>query len=324
MRDAACAGMVRSVVVPLVTAIWAVVLCVLGVVFLPLGLGFVIYSTSGIAAVGTSLLALGLPLALVAWLLGSRVRAQRRRRRGGGRAFAKVVYARLHPMTRMGVLLTCTVTVRFVPAGAPWRSSSRRRCSCRRRTCSKPASGSRSCCDPRDPADFGAWRSRGRRVLSAQARRASLDAPEIRGFRLSEADEHLAHVGAAQQLDECVRRGAHAALDDRLAELHAAVADPGADLLGERAPTVVVVADDEPSQRQPLADGEADVADGGRGGRVVVGDRAAQGDAAVAPQRADRRLEVRAADVVEVDVDAARRGPAQLFEQRRGVIVKRG
>ena len=75
------------------------------------------------------------------------------------------------------------------------------------------------------------------------------------------------------------------------------------------------------AQRQAPADGEAEVPRAGL--RLVVrGDRAAQRDPAVQAHRPDRRLEVLAADVVEVDVDAVRRGGRQQLGDPPVVVVE--
>jgi uncharacterized membrane protein HdeD (DUF308 family) len=107
--------MLRAPVVRLVIAIWALVLLILGVAFL------VVASVAGqdsAVVVGAATLAPGVLLALVTWVLHARARAEWRRRHDGERVVAEVVRARLHTMTRIGVMLTYTLTVRFAPAGA--------------------------------------------------------------------------------------------------------------------------------------------------------------------------------------------------------------
>lgn len=144
--------MVTSIVARMMIAIWALVLLLLGAVFLTLGL-VLGGDQRAFAAVGSGMVALGLALALVTWLLHSRSRAERRRRREGERAFAEVVHARLHTMTRIGVMLTYTVTVRFAPAGAAATELTRK-------VLVPPTdplqAGQRIeiCYDPRDPANF--------------------------------------------------------------------------------------------------------------------------------------------------------------------------
>jgi hydrogenase-4 membrane subunit HyfE len=144
--------MIASIVLRLMTGIWALVLVLLGVVFVTLGL-VLGDDQRTFADVGAAILALGVVLALVAWLLHSRARAERRRRREGAHAVAEVLDARLHTMTRIGVMLTYTATVRFAPAGAAERDITR--------TLLVPpthplVAGQRIeiCYDPADPANF--------------------------------------------------------------------------------------------------------------------------------------------------------------------------
>ena len=82
-------------------------------------------------------------------------------------------------------------------------------------------------------------------------------------------------------------------------------------------------ADDEAAQRQALADRQHQVVRTGDGrGGVVIGDRAAQRQAAVDPHRAERCLQMVTADVVEIDIQALGRGAAQLPRQVAGVVVE--
>lgn len=116
--------MVTSIVLRMMTGIWAAVLLLLGAVFLLLGL--LLDDERAFVPVGAGTLALGLVLALVTGVLHSRAQAERRRRREGARAVAEVLAARLHTMTRIGVMLTYTATVRFAPAGAAERDFTRK------------------------------------------------------------------------------------------------------------------------------------------------------------------------------------------------------
>jgi hypothetical protein len=105
-----------SIVIRLMAAIWGALLLVGGVVLLilPLALSG---DRTGLAVGGAAMVALGLALGLTAWMLHSRVIRKRLRRTE--RAPAEVVDSRLHTMTRIGAMLTFTVTVRFAPsAGA--------------------------------------------------------------------------------------------------------------------------------------------------------------------------------------------------------------
>ncbi len=91
-------------------------------------------------------------------------------------------------------------------------------------------------------------------------------------------------------------------------------------------PCVAVVGDQAAFEAQALADDVTEFARGGgwRVQAVVLRDGAAPGDPAVFAQRSDRRLEVVAADVVEVDVDALRGGLGQQFAHRAGPVVEGG
>ena len=106
-----------DLVVGIVCAILALVLTILGVTFLAVGLAGGGDDPEGFRVVGGALLVTGLLLTGVAAVARSRRRAAARRRRAGERARATIVRAQLHPYTRIGVLLTYTLTVRFAPAG---------------------------------------------------------------------------------------------------------------------------------------------------------------------------------------------------------------
>ncbi|MEA2347879.1 MAG: hypothetical protein QOG62_1666 [Thermoleophilaceae bacterium] len=100
----------------LLITIWAFVLTLLGVTFLIVG-SVVGGQVQVFVPLGGALSAGALVLWVVAGVLWSRVRAERQRRREGRRVEAEVVEARLHQMTRVGVMLTYTLTVRFSPQG---------------------------------------------------------------------------------------------------------------------------------------------------------------------------------------------------------------
>ena len=73
------------------------------------------------------------------------------------------------------------------------------------------------------------------------------------------------------------------------------------------------IGNDEAFERQPHADGDGEVVRAGHRCRgVVLRDRAAQGDAAVGSHAVQRRLQMVAAHVVEVHVDALRCAGADL------------
>lgn len=94
-----------------------------------------------------------------------------------------------------------------------------------------------------------------------------------------------------------------------------ALGQPAADIGGHGRRPVLMVDDDESQQGKPLGDDQAQVArTGGQFGGVVMGDRPAHGHPAVGVKHDQGRLQVVGAHVVEVDVDAVRRGLPQLAE----------
>jgi len=111
----------------LLAGICGLVLIVLGVVFTVLGVAVDAGDRTATLIVGLALLAAGLACAAVFALLQRRDAARRGRRQRGPRAEAEIVAARLHPYTRIGVMLTYTLTVRFAPAtGGGMREVTRR------------------------------------------------------------------------------------------------------------------------------------------------------------------------------------------------------
>ena len=141
--------MLTAPVARLVIAIWALVLLILGVVFLVVAL----VAGQDSAVVGAATVAPGVLLALATWVLHARARGERRRRHEGERVVAEVVRARLHTMTRIGVMLTYTLTVRFAPVGAVAAEFTRQ-------VLAPPTHPLRVgqrieiCYDPHDPANF--------------------------------------------------------------------------------------------------------------------------------------------------------------------------
>jgi hypothetical protein len=104
-----------------------------------------------------------------------------------------------------------------------------------------------------------------------------------------------------------------------------ALAQPAADLPDELRLHPGVVADEHALEPQPLADGQREIAGTGRrDGVVVLGDRPAQRHTAMDVERADRCLQVIAADIVEVDVDSVGRGLLQLLGDRAALVVEGG
>ena len=138
-----------------------------------------------------------------------------------------------------------------------------------------------------------------------------------RRSRLRDPHERLPDRLAAHHARERVGSVLEA-VDHGLAPVQPSVAQQRADLALHLVEEVDVARAAEAADLEVLRDEEEEVARPGRRlGGVVLGDRAADRDPPAPPQGADRRLEVVAADVVEVDVDPVRRGlPQQL--RRRG------
>src|SRR5207248_11473589 len=117
-----------------------------------------------------------------------------------------------------------------------------------------------------------------------------------------DADEHLAGVVAAKEPCER-RRDVLDSFEHRFPVGELPLRDPRPDLADEVAEALAVVRHDEALDAQPFRDDEAEVARAWLGPRVVVArDRTARDDPAEWTQRAQRRLELSATDVVEVHV----------------------
>ena len=113
-------------------------------------------------------------------------------------------------------------------------------------------------------------------------------------------------------------------VDHGLAPAQSAAAHQGAELALHLVEKVAVARAPEAANLEVLGNEEEEVARARRRlGRVVLRDRTADRDPPAPPQRADRRLEVVAADVVEIDVDPIRRGFPQKLGDRPIVVVER-
>lgn len=100
-------------VLRLVVSIVALVLTLLGTVFTILGLLLESGEEEGFDVVGPSILAAGLALAAIAFVLFRRAAAERGRRLAGMSASVEIVEARLNQYTRIGVMLTYDLTIRY-------------------------------------------------------------------------------------------------------------------------------------------------------------------------------------------------------------------
>src|SRR2546427_415692 len=126
---------------------------------------------------------------------------------------------------------------------------------------------------------------------------------------LADLDEHLAEVLAAEQADERLGRLLEA-LDDVLAVLQLALAQPARAVGEELRHPVGVIADDEAADGDAVDEHRREVRPRRHLRRVVLGDDAAERDARERVDVFQYGLQHVAADVVEVHVDAVRAGVA--------------
>ena len=80
----------------------------------------------------------------------------------------------------------------------------------------------------------------------------------------------------------------------------------------------------KPLHRDPGGDDAHDVAEGVVRAGIVILDHAADREAGILPRGGEGGVEMVAADIVEIDVDALRRGLHQLLDDRAGLVVDRG
>lgn len=135
-------------------AIWALVLSILGAVFLIVGLASSADVGNAFTAIGAILLPIGIGLSGLSLYLQLRQRAARKRRQEGKRIVAKVVDARLHRWTRIGVMLTFTLTVRFAPEGKSEQNFTRTVLVAPTASPLVPGAQLELCYDPTNPANF--------------------------------------------------------------------------------------------------------------------------------------------------------------------------
>jgi hypothetical protein len=117
-------------------------------------------------------------------------------------------------------------------------------------------------------------------------------------------DEHLAHIFSREQAEERLGRVLNA-IDNGFLPPDPAVSNPRPHVGIELWLAIDVVGDDETRERQPLAHRQAQVARPGRRlALIILGDHTAQGDPASYIHVFECGFKVRAANVLEVDVDA--------------------
>src|SRR4051794_31341717 len=168
-------------------------------------------------------------------------------------------------------------------------------------------------------------RTERRVAIAASTTVAAPESVTRHALLLRDAHHELAEVLALEQAHEGLRRVVEA-VDHVLAVLDPALAQPLADLGRELTRLGLEVPDDE------AADGEALRQDGAedRGGavrsrrqlgHVVVGDEPAHWHAREIVEEREDRAPHRAADVLEIDVDALRGGGFELLREIRRAVV---
>ena len=95
----------------LTISIFALVLTLLGIVFTIVGLATTADDAEGFKTVGPAILAAGLVLTAIAFVLHRRAAVERSRRQQ--RTSVEVVAAKLNQYTRVGVMLTYDLTIRY-------------------------------------------------------------------------------------------------------------------------------------------------------------------------------------------------------------------
>src|SRR5438132_2637905 len=143
------------------------------------------------------------------------------------------------------------------------------------------------------------------------------------GRVIAQPHQQLAEVLSLEQPDEGFR-GMVEAVDDVLAVFEMAALDEWRDRGAELGLAVALVADDEALDLEPLAHHGAKIGAGARLAVVVFGNHAAHHDAAKVVEPRKHRLLHRAADILEIDVDAFGAGRIQRGAEVGAAMVDRG
>src|SRR5262245_8916127 len=150
-------------------------------------------------------------------------------------------------------------------------------------------------------------------MSSAMRRRPSKSSPQNAGEsrpRLNrlQPKHQLAEIAAAIELPQHLREGVETALPNILAEFELAVAVPAEQCGGCLLVLPGKVEDDEALDPKPHGEDEAQVLGRRRRlGGVIGRDQAAQRHPAERVHLREHRVEYRAADILEIDIDALRR-----------------
>src|SRR5262249_26319496 len=156
----------------------------------------------------------------------------------------------------------------------------------------------------------------------AVAPRVAVDAHQHTQLTTSRLQHQLAEVAAGIQQIEHVRIGVDAALTHVLAKLEFALLVPLAKLGDRLRHAAGPIEHDQPLHAQSLREYGAQVPRALRQlGGVVGSDQSTHGDASERVHLHKHRVEDIAADVLEVDVDALRRGGPQVGGEIAGPVV---
>src|SRR5215207_10204386 len=171
-------------------------------------------------------------------------------------------------------------------------------------------------------------RTERRVAIAASTTAAASESVTRHALLLRDAHHELAEVLALEQAHEGLGRVVEA-VDHVLAVLDPALAQPLADLGRELPRLRLEVPDDETANGEALRqDGAEDRGGAVRSrrqlGHVVVGDEPAHGHAREVVEEREHRIPHRAADVLEIDVDALRAGGLELLREIRCAVVDGG
>src|SRR5712691_831826 len=142
------------------------------------------------------------------------------------------------------------------------------------------------------------------------------------GWVVGEPDQELAEIPALQQADERLGRSFQPG-DDVLAVFELARTHQGGRHCPELTLALALVADDKALDLDALADDRAEIGAGARARVVVFGDHPAHHHAGEIVEPREDRLLHRAADILEINIDAVGAGAVELGAEVSPMIDRR-